>query len=144
MKKFQISLLSLLLTSYSLLPVPVFAALNKTGDLITAVGGLVSRLTVIAAGVALLVFLWGLAKFIFKSGDEKSHEEGAAIMKWGIVALFVMVSVWGIVNFMQRALGLPITPISNTNTAGEPAGNPGDPCADSFGNPTYTGDCGTY
>ncbi len=118
MKKFQISLLSLLLTSYSLLPTPALAALDKTGDLITAVGGLVSRLTLIAAGVALLVFLWGLAKFIFKSGgDEKSHEEGIAIMKWGIVALFVMVSVWGIVNFMQSTLGLPRTPVIPTSNS---------------------------
>ncbi len=145
MKKFQISLLSLLLTSYSLLPTPALAALDKTGDLITAVGGLISRLTLIAAGVALLVFFWGLAKFIFKSGDEKSHEEGAAVMKWGIIALFVMVSVWGIVNFMQRALGLPITPISNNNIVGESAGDPGDPCLDAFGNVDPTvGDCGTF
>lgn len=138
MKKYTILAISFLS------PLITFAALDKTGDLINAVGRLVSQLTVIAGGVALLVFLWGLVKFIMKAGDEKSHEEGIAIMKWGIVALFVMVAVWGIIGFMQRALGLPVTPVSNTNVAGEPAGDPGDPCVDTFGNPTYVGDCGTY
>ncbi len=143
MKKY-ISIIAVSLLS----PLIAFAALNKTGDLISAVGGLVSQLTVIAGGVALLVFIWGLAKFIFKSGDEKSHEEGRAIMTWGVIALFVMVAVWGIVGFMQSALGLPVIPISNTNTV-NPNSNtngsgPGDPCVDALGNPTYIGDCGTF
>ncbi len=119
MKKFQTLISFLLLTSYSLLPTPVFAALDKTSDLINAVGKLINQLTIIAGGVALLVFLWGLAKFIFKSGDEKSHEEGMNLMKWGIIALFVMVSVWGIIGFMQNALGLPQTPVTPSRT---PAG----------------------
>lgn len=148
MKKFQILSYFLLLTSYSLLPIPVLAALDGTRDLINAVGGLVSQLTVIAGGVALLVFLWGLVKFIFKPGDEKAHEAGITLMKWGIVALFVMVSVWGIIGFMQRALGLPIIPIPNTNTSGTNSNTNGsgvgDPCVDEFGNPTYVGDCGTF
>jgi len=114
MKKY----LSIITVSF-LSPLVAFAALDKTSDLIKAVGKLISQLTVIAGGVALLVFLWGLAKFIFKSGDEKSHEEGMNLMKWGIVALFVMVSVWGIIGFMQNALGLPQTPVTPSST---PAG----------------------
>ncbi|KKT14382.1 MAG: hypothetical protein UW83_C0028G0006 [Parcubacteria group bacterium GW2011_GWD1_44_9] len=78
-------------------------------DLIRAVGGLINPIIAILVGVALLAFFWGLAKFIFRvGGDEKAVEEGKRIMKWGLIALFVMVSVWGIVKFMQRALNLPI------------------------------------
>ena len=78
-------------------------------DLIRAVGSLIDPLIEISVGLALLAFFWGLAKFIFRvGGDEKAVEEGKRIMKWGLIALFVMVSVWGIVKFMQRALNLPI------------------------------------
>lgn len=108
-----------IITASFLSPLITFAALDKTSDLINAVGKLINQLTIIAGGVALLVFLWGLAKFIFKSGDEKSHEEGIALMTWGIIALFVMVSVWGIIGFMQNALGLPQTPVTPSRT---PAG----------------------
>lgn len=78
-------------------------------DLINAVGGLINMTVGILVGVALLAFFWGLAKFIFRvGGDEKAVDEGKRIMKWGLIALFVMVSVWGIVIFIQEALDLPI------------------------------------
>ena len=78
-------------------------------DLITAVGGLINPLIVILVGAALLVFFWGLAKFIFRvGGDEKAVEGGKRLMIWGLLALFVMISVWGIIRFMQNALLLPL------------------------------------
>lgn len=62
----------------------------------------------IVTGIALVAFLWGLAKFIFRvGGDEKAVESGRTLMIWGVVALFVMVSVWGIVAFFEEAFGLP-------------------------------------
>lgn len=77
-------------------------------QLIQAFGGLITTLTAIIAAVALLVFFWGLAKFIFKLGSsEKAVEEGRNIMVWGLIALFVMLSVWGIINFFQKELNLP-------------------------------------
>ena len=78
--------------------------------LIITVGGLVKLLTTIVMGVALIAFFWGLAKFIFRlGGDEKAVKEGKRLMIWGIIALFVMVSVLGIISFVQRGLGLPDT-----------------------------------
>jgi len=79
-------------------------------ELIQAVGSLTNPLIAIVVAIALLVFFWGLAKFIFRlGGDEKVVDEGKRIMKWGLLALFVMVSVWGIIRFMQSALNLPST-----------------------------------
>lgn len=100
-----------------LVPFVSFAAFNGTRDLIRAVGGLISSLLVIAAALALLAFIWGLAKFIFKANDTKAIDEGKNLMKWGLVALFVMVSVWGIVAFMQRELGLPSNIPSGAGTS---------------------------
>ncbi len=74
-------------------------------ELIRATGGLVEITIAVVAAIALLAFFWGLVKFVFRfKGDEKEVEEGKRIMKWGLIALFVMVSVWGIVRFMQSAL----------------------------------------
>jgi hypothetical protein len=74
--------------------------------LITRIGDLVRLALPVVVGLALFGFFFGLAKFIFQSGDEKAVEEGKRIMKWGLVALFVMVSVWGIIGFFQRDLGI--------------------------------------
>jgi len=54
--------------------------------------------------LALLFFFWGVAKYIWSAGGEK--EEGKKIMIWGVIALFVMSSVWGLVYFLRDELGL--------------------------------------
>ena len=111
-----------------LMPVLVSAQLNSTKGLITAVGNIVSQLLIVASGIALLVFFWGLVRFLWKTGSEADHEQGRNIMIWGIVAMFVMISVWGIVGFMQKELGLPntITPSGTPIPTGiqSPCGGP--------------------
>lgn len=61
----------------------------------------------IVSGLALLAFLWGLSKFIFNvQGDAKAVAEGKNLMIWGVIALFIMVSVWGLVSFLSNEFGL--------------------------------------
>lgn len=54
-----------------------------------------------------VVFLWGTVQFIAgsSSGDEKKIETGKKHLTWGIVALFLMVAMWGIVTVMQNTFG---------------------------------------
>ena len=62
----------------------------------------------IVMGLALLAFFWGLAKFIFAvGGDEKAVGAGKTLMLWGVIALFIMVCVVGILAFFEEAFGLP-------------------------------------
>ena len=56
--------------------------------------------------LALIYFFWGLAKFILSAGDEEKRKESRGIMIWGIIALFVMVSVWGLVRFIGGTFGV--------------------------------------
>lgn len=75
--------------------------------LIESAGNIVTLLTKIAAAVALLVFFWGLVKFIFAvGGDTAAVEQGRTLMIWGTIALFVLVSIWGIILFIQTQLGI--------------------------------------
>ena len=83
-------------------------AQNSTGDLtglVGLLGGIVKLLVPIVSTLAILFFFWGLAKYILNSGDEDKRAEGKDIMIWGILALFVMVTIWGILGFMQKTLG---------------------------------------
>lgn len=60
----------------------------------------------IIVGLALLVFIWGLVKFISRvGGDEKAVTEGKKLMIWGLATLFLMISIWGILRFFYGALG---------------------------------------
>ena len=58
------------------------------------------------AGLALVYFLWGATQFIMNGGDEKKREEGRQQMIWGIVGLFIMISVWGLVNILVHTFNV--------------------------------------
>lgn len=68
--------------------------------------GFVNALIPLVFALALLFFLWGLAKFILNAGDEEAREGGKKIMIWGVVAFVVMVSVWGLVALIRSTLGI--------------------------------------
>lgn len=57
-------------------------------------------------GLALVFFLWGVAKFILNAGDPAEQSKGKSIMFWGLIALFVMTAVWGLVAFIQDQLDI--------------------------------------
>ena len=99
MKKF-------IILALALFPAFASAQLGNINNLLDSFGDLVRVALPIVVALALLAFFWGLAKFIFASGDEDKRDDGKRIMIWGIVALFVMVSVWGLVNFVGDALGI--------------------------------------
>ena len=64
-------------------------------------------LVILIMALALVFFLWGLAKFVLNAGDPEAQAQGKSIMFWGLIALFVMVAVWGLVLFLQTSLGVP-------------------------------------
>ncbi|PIT90869.1 hypothetical protein COU17_03415 [Candidatus Kaiserbacteria bacterium CG10_big_fil_rev_8_21_14_0_10_49_17] len=87
------------------LPSFAFAATGLQGVLQT-VGTLISSAIPIVLALAVLAFFWGLMKYIFSAGDADKQEEGRNIMIWGIIALFVMVSVWGLVRLLQDTFNI--------------------------------------
>lgn len=75
-------------------------------QIINAIAYIVGLIIPILIGIALIVFFWGLVMYIAKTGDEKAHERGKRTMIAGIVSLFIMVSIWGIIRFGQSAFGI--------------------------------------
>lgn len=93
-------------------PVPV----PGTGDgavdfsfftsLVTSVQTIVDLLIPLVVTLAVLFFFWGLAVFVLNAGDEEKRKEGRNIMVWGIIALFFIVAVWGIVRLLASIFGV--------------------------------------
>lgn len=75
-------------------------------SIVEGIGVLVDRLIPIAFAAALLFFFWGLAKFILGAGDEEKRKAGRGMMLAGVVALFIMASILGIIDFIGNALGI--------------------------------------
>ena len=55
--------------------------------------------------VAILAFFWGLIKYLFSGGGE-DKSEGLKLMFYGVIAIFVMVSIWGIIRLLQNTFGV--------------------------------------
>jgi len=70
------------------------------------VGGILKSLVPVLIGIALVVFIWNMIGFIANAGDEGKAKEYKQGMIWGIIALFVIVSIWGLVYFIISSLGL--------------------------------------
>jgi hypothetical protein len=67
--------------------------------------------------VAVVGFFLGIVRFIWaqQQGEQKGIDNGKALMKWGILALFCAFSIYGIIQFAQSTLfgtstGFDITP----------------------------------
>lgn len=46
--------------------------------------------------LATVVFLWGIIQYVIAGGDEKKIETAKSYIVWGIVGLFVMLTMWGL------------------------------------------------
>jgi hypothetical protein len=93
-----------LLTALCLVPIIASAAFfGRTIQIIDVAGFIVGKLITVVVAIALVVFFWGLVKFIYTT-SEAGKSEGKNFMIWGIIALFVMISVWGLVKFIQIEL----------------------------------------
>ena len=68
---------------------------------------IVVRLVPFAIGAAVVVFFWYLIQFIIK-GNEDGEKKQASLkgMGYSILALFVMVSIWGIIGFLGSVFGI--------------------------------------
>lgn len=55
--------------------------------------------------LALIYFLYGVFLFIKNADSPDKRSEGAKSMIWGIVGLFIMLSVKGIINLILRTIG---------------------------------------
>jgi len=101
---------------------PVARTIDGFLDYILYLAGRALPLLILAA---LVLFLYGIVKTYFFKSDETSRAEGQKFVLNGIVALFVMVSVWGLVNILRGTFDLdndniplaPAIPVQNAPAA---------------------------
>jgi Type IV secretion system pilin len=100
-----------------------------SSNVLTALGSLFM-------GAAVVIFFFGIVQYILgaRSGDAKKIGDGNQFMMWGLVGLFVMFSVYGIVKWGQDIFfgrGANITTITipsiQFNTTGGARGGDASP-----------------
>ncbi len=109
------TLIGISTVTLSAAPFLAFAATGVNGIflLLTQASSLINQLLPFIISLTVLVFLWGILLYVVSGADEEKRREARSFMLWGIIALFVMVSVWGLVNILKTSIpGLDNTPIN--------------------------------
>jgi len=94
------------ISSLTLLLVPVIASAAGILDTINVANRILSAVVPLLITVALIVFIWGLIQYLLKVGDEEQRRQGVQLMLWGVIAIFVMSSVWGLVALLQNTFSV--------------------------------------
>ncbi len=98
----------LLTASVLLIPFSAEAAQSASTvqDVLTNIGNIIQAATPVVVALAVLGFFWGLMLYVFSVSDTEKRKKGLPMMIWGIVALFVIFSIFGIINILQGGLGV--------------------------------------
>ncbi len=94
--------------SLFLIPVVSFAAFAGLKGLIDDASGIIRTVYNLMFAIAIMFFAYSMIQVIVKSGDPKAREEARQRMIWGIVAIFILFSINGIVYWIGRNLCIQV------------------------------------
>jgi len=99
-----IFLLSLILPNFVSAQIYLYTPDKGIPGLINLIGSWLKLLFPIIISFAIVWFAWFAYKYaIFDTDAEKTNAKHQ--MTWGLIAIFVMVSVWGFVAILQNTFG---------------------------------------
>ena len=55
--------------------------------------------------LSVVAFIWGMIEYFLNPNNEEKRKSGKGFMFWGLITLFVMVSMWGIVSVLSNTFG---------------------------------------
>lgn len=90
---------------FSLL-LPSVSSAQNIQSLFLLFNNLLNALIGMLITAAIVVFFWGLIKYLLHDGSSEDAHKGIYQMIWGVVAIFVMVSIWGLIALLQRTFGV--------------------------------------
>ena len=99
-------ILAIVLASAS--PVMALAQYNPSQGitgLFTLAGNLLKMALPLIISLAVVWFIYNVFRFVIASSSDEEKAKAKTQMVWGIVAIFVMVSIWGLVAILQSTFG---------------------------------------
>jgi len=85
---------------------PVIVHADALGDLLNALyRHIINPIVAFVFALATVYFIIGIVQFLANSGNEQKQTEGKQHMLWGLIGMFVMISVFGIMQLIVNTLG---------------------------------------
>ena len=100
------------------LPVWAYADSEDLFDVIQVFQTVLASLIPLIIGLAVLYFVWNLTQYILKSESVEGRADAKNAMIWGVIIIFVMVSLWGLVNVLAGTFDLDVSVTGIPNVPG--------------------------
>lgn len=81
------------------LPLSAFAA--DITNLLVLASNVLNALVGLLVTAAIVVFFWGIVRYLFQAGPE-AKSDGLKTAMYGVLTIFIMVSIWGIINLLRN------------------------------------------
>lgn len=75
-------------------------------SIVSNIINLLDRVVILVIAIAVVWFLYGLVGYLANSGNEEKRKDSISYMINGIIGLFVMFAIWGIVYLITSFFGL--------------------------------------
>lgn len=81
------------------------SAQTTFGSILGTIGALINTIIPILIAAGLAYFIYGVIRFVIAK-DADSKEDARKVVIQGIIGLFVIVSIWGLVGIIQSTFGV--------------------------------------
>jgi len=66
---------------------------------------IINPIIIFMFALAMVYFLYGLVQYLLSPGNEEVHKKSKSVMLWGIIGLFIMTAVFGIMKIILTTVG---------------------------------------
>ena len=102
----KVNKLKIIAITTAVLPISAFAYSEGFKGLVERIADQIGILPNFIIGLAIIYFLWNVFQYIQAGGDPKKAEEAGKMITYSLIAIFVMVSVWGLVRVVQNTFDI--------------------------------------
>ena len=98
-------LLALTVASTAIVPFLAEAATTKKlSDVIATIVGYLDQILALLMGLAVVLFVYYVIRYFVMTTEKRG--EGAQFVMWSLIAFFVILSMWGLVNILISTFDL--------------------------------------
>lgn len=88
---------------------------------VSVVLGVLEKAAAFLVGLAVFIIIYGIFKYITRAADPEARKEGLRFVAYGVVGVFIMISMWGLVRVLVNTFyfsgsGLPISAPTNSSS----------------------------
>ena len=96
------------------LPLAAFAQaeVGNLTDLFITINGIINTIIPFLVGIAVFIIIWGVFTYIAGAGDEEKRAQAKSFILSGVFGVFIMLSIWGLVNILANSINLKKDPLS--------------------------------